>query len=143
MDWIDLPIAESFLDAMKPLAESDIPLWAVFTHASHHTNFFKWFKGKNNFFDLKVKDEHLEWDTPAEGITFYLEVLKRKYPDAMRCRRCSYCLLWGVRHWKGEDELEAFSYFRELTRKHRFLQAEDRVSESFHKILNYTKIGDI
>ena len=143
MDWIDLGKAEAFVRALTPLSESDLPLWAVFTHACHETNFFKWVKADHNYFNFKVKDDLLEWESAAEGITFYMEVLNRKFADAVRCPKCAHCFLWGVRKWNRENDLDALSQFRELMRKRKFLQGEDRIMDIFSRVLKYTPIVDV
>src|SRR3989304_10379116 len=100
MEWIDWDRAESLIEAMEPLANGEIPLWAVFTHSAHCTNFFKIFQAKNNYFNIKLKgnnDEYLDWGSPVESVAFYLEMVKQKYPEAMRNNRCSHCFLWGIR----------------------------------------------
>ena len=153
--WIDWDRAERFISGLRTISASDTPLWAVFVHHAHHSNFFKWTIGKNNHFGFKrtarqskvikvVRDgeahEFSDWDTPEEAMAFYLEVVSRNHPEALKCARCSHCYLWGIRDWNAEGDRAGRSYFRELTRKHRFLQGEDRLVEMFKKHLDYTEI---
>jgi len=155
MDWINWDMALSLIRAMQPLRDSEIPLWAVFTHSCDDTNYFKNIAGLNGYFWIKRPKrysnfirvaqtgglaEYADWDSPQECLAYYIEHIRKNFPDSLKCIKCSHCFLRGVRTWKFNDENAAHSYFRELARKHRYLQGEDRIKNAFVKILDYSEI---
>lgn len=154
-DWMNWDKASEFISAMEPLKNGDTSLWAVFTHACKETNYFKWVIGKNNYWHiLRPKrfevfavlnedgnlKEYADWETPAEGITFYLDQVNKHHNEAMVCKKCSHCYLRGVRMWRADNDNAADSYFKELMRIHRFIQGEDRIMKAFRMQLDYTEI---
>src|SRR3990167_7188587 len=117
---IDLNRSLAFLKALSLVKQAEISPWAVFTQACHETGFFKRIIGINNYWGIKkpskwdgltvnvatheyVDGERKEgwavfadWYEADDAISFYLDLLKRLYPDALRCKNCAYCFFDGL-----------------------------------------------